>query len=183
MKFFGAAAASLGLQILAAVTPQTSAATPPRSHELDATYAFDQFVLDFDKHYDTLEERAKRESIFNANLKMILNHNERYYSHKDQNYLKKGEGAIGSGKQNNKPTHTLGINHFADLEQHEIHKGYHKHSHGAYRSPVESATNSAVARTLTATSKNHQMDLPFQLDDVDSLPYQVDWRKEGVVTP
>ena len=94
MRFFGStSAASFGAFLLAAVTPRTSAATPPRSHELDATYTFDQFVLDFDKHYDTLEERAKRESIFNANLKMILDHNERYYySHKDQNYLKKDEG-------------------------------------------------------------------------------------------
>ena len=177
MRFFGAAAAaSLGIFILA--RPTTSA-TPPRSYELDATYTFDQFVLDFDKHYDDAEERAKRERIFNANLRTILEHNQRYYSQKRQN-LKKGEG-IGIGKQNNTPTHTLGVNHFADREQHEIHKGYQKHSHDAYRSHADSAITSAVARSLAA--KNHKMDLPFQLDDVNSLPYQVDWRKEGVVTP
>lgn len=189
MRFFGAAAASLGigLQILAGTIHQTSAATPPRSHELDATYTFDQFVLDFDKHYDTPDERAKRERIFNFNLQTILDHNDSYYSHKNQNYLKKGEGVGVGSDEHKKPTHTLGINHFADLEQHEIHKGYHKHSHEAYRSYMadSSAMSSAVARTLTSTSthKNHQMDLPFQLDDVDSLPYQIDWRKEGVVTP
>lgn len=171
------AAVALGLLLLHGA----SAAIPPRSNELDDTYTFDQFLQDFDKHYDTPSEHAKREKIFKANRSMILEHNAAYYSKKNT-------------RANLKPSHTLGINQFADLEHHEIHKGYFKQSHAVFRQQTqqeegaETTTITSVSRNLAADQdvgirKDHRMDLPFQLDDVSSLPYQVDWRKEGVVTP
>ena len=149
-----------------------SAGIPPRSHELDSSYTFQQYVLDFDKDYDpNSEEWNKREQIFGRNLVQILEHNGLYYAKKDIDDYVRGRGG---GK---KPTHTLGINHLTDLEPHEMRKGFDKGGHSAFQS-AQAATS--VGRAL---STDHKMDIPFQIDDVSTLPYHVDWRKEGVVTP
>jgi len=171
-----AAAAMIGL-ILLTSPDAASAATPPRSHELDGSYTFDRYVADFGKTYATPAERERRERIFAANLRTILEHNDRYYSRDDRRL--KGGGGDGRQTTTPRPTHTLGVNRFADLEPHEIHKGHHKHSHGAYM------YSSVARRSLEEAGKHDQYraDLPFHLDDVSALPRQVDWRREGVVTP
>eukprot|EP00562_Extubocellulus_spinifer_P003909 CAMPEP_0178524390 /NCGR_PEP_ID=MMETSP0696-20121128/29616_1 /TAXON_ID=265572 /ORGANISM="Extubocellulus spinifer, Strain CCMP396" /LENGTH=427 /DNA_ID=CAMNT_0020155719 /DNA_START=19 /DNA_END=1302 /DNA_ORIENTATION=- len=161
--------ATFGLHALAGLV--CSGAVPPRSDELDSSYTFHQYVRDFDKGYEpNSDEWNKREQIFGRNLATILEHNERYYS---EDSVVRGGGSLLDGK---KPTHTLGINHLSDLEPNEMHKGFDKGGHPAFQS--EAATS--VARAL---SSDHKMDLPFQIDDVSALPYHVDWRKEGVVTP
>jgi len=68
----------------------------------------------------------------------------------------------------------LGINHFTDLQSHEIPRGYDKSFHASWNNGVSNSD---------AFLKKHQMELPFDIDDVSTLPKSVDWRTHGVVTP
>ena len=100
----------------------TSGADPPLPHTLDYSYTFEEFVKDFSKTYQD-EERDHRKRIFEANLHHILEHNK-----------KEDRG------------HVLGVNHFMDLESHELPTGYDKSFHEAWQ-------GSEVSELL----KNHQV--------------------------
>jgi hypothetical protein len=54
----------------------------PRAHELSMGYTFGQYAKDFSKTYNTLAERKMRASLFQANLKRILEHNAGNHSWK-----------------------------------------------------------------------------------------------------
>ena len=60
--------------LIAALLVGSAAAFRVDSANLNA-YSFEAFTKDFEKTYATAEERASREAIFNANLKMINAHN------------------------------------------------------------------------------------------------------------
>ena len=70
-------------------------------------YPFDRFVKEYGRTYDSDEEFHHRQRVFEANLEKIVRHNRR-------------EG--GS-------SYTLGVNHFMDLEPHEMPMGYDKTHH------------------------------------------------------
>lgn len=79
-------------------------AAPPKWHDLDESYSFEQFVVDFDKVYTDDEEYTGRRAIFAANLRTIMEHN---------------------GKKP-KAGHVLGVNEFMDRRLDEIFTGYDK---------------------------------------------------------
>ena len=83
---------------------------PPSQDALDETYTFEEYAKDFDKSY-TPEERARRQGIFENNLRVVLEHNRR------------SNGG-----------HVLGVNHLMDLETHELPRGYDKSFHEAWGS-------------------------------------------------
>lgn len=78
-------------------------------------------------------------------------------------------------EHNNKAdkSHVLGVNHLMDLEHHEIPRGYDKSFHASWKGASDS----------DALLHKHQLELPFDIDDVSTLPKAVDWRAHGIVTP
>ena len=117
---------------------------------VDETYTFEQFTADFGKVYSD-DEHAHRKNVFESNLRHILEH-----------------------KAKDDKSYTLGINHFMDLESHEVPRGYDKSFHAAWKSGLSESD---------ATLMTHQRELPFEIEDVSTLPESVDWRTRGVVTP
>ena len=73
MKFLPVASSAV---TLAAATMFTSSvgAVPPKHHEL-AGYKFEQYQIDFGKHYATPEEEQHRKKIFEDRLSAIRKHN------------------------------------------------------------------------------------------------------------
>lgn len=61
------------------------------------------FQTKFNKSYPDAKEEAKRKAIFEATLKRVKEHNKKY----------------DAGQE----SYSLGINHFADLEGHEVPTG------------------------------------------------------------
>lgn len=100
----------------------TSGAVPPLPHTLDYSYTFEEFIKDFSKTYED-EERDHRKAIFESNLHHILEHNKK----------------VNHG-------HVSGVNHFMDLESHELPMGYDKSFHEAWQ-------GNGVSEVL----KNHQV--------------------------
>lgn len=132
---------------------QCGAATPPLNI-VDESYSFEDFMADFDKSYSD-EELARRRGVFDKNLRHILDHNS-----------KDGKG------------HVLGINQFMDLESDEVPRGYDKSFHASWNGGLLGSISDGDTQLTT-----QQLDLPFDIDDVSSLPKYVDWRSHGVVTP
>ncbi|CAD7079900.1 unnamed protein product [Hermetia illucens] len=62
-----------------------------------------KFKTKFNKSYPDAKEEAKRKAIFEATLKRVKEHNKKY----------------DAGQE----SYSLGINHFADLEGHEVPTG------------------------------------------------------------
>lgn len=71
-----------------------------------------------------------------------------------------------------KTGHVLGVNQFMDFKPEEVPTGHDKRY------------QRARAVSLDRSSRTpHPMDLPFEIDDVATLPSDVDWRRAGIVTP
>ncbi|KAG7355981.1 peptidase C1A, papain family protein [Nitzschia inconspicua] len=127
------------------------------SRSFPEEYTFDNFLVDFKKNYDTEEEYLRRRDIFQNKLIQIQLHNEQ----QEHNY-------------------TLGINHFADMLEEELPKGFDKSYHPAYS---RTATELAEKRNLRSPSLLQPHFTPFPLDiDLNELPKSVDWRMEPSVT-
>ena len=117
---------------------------------VDESYSFEQFAAEFGNTY-TYNEHVHRKSVFEKNLHRILEHNRKA-----------------------DVSHVLGINHFMDVESHEIPRGYDKSFHDSWKSGASESD---------AVLEKHRLDLPFSIDDVSTLPKSVDWRTHGVATP
>ncbi|MQM03285.1 hypothetical protein Taro_036062, partial [Colocasia esculenta] len=72
-----------------------------RSEE-EMKHLFEEWMVRYDKSYNTLQERQRRLSIFKDNLRLIDEHN----------------------RPSNNHTYTLGLNHFADLSNEEFQSTY-----------------------------------------------------------
>jgi len=141
------------------------AGAPPRSHELTDSYAFRDYIADFDRTYEEgTNEFELRKGVFDDNLATILEHNRRYYG----------------DEEDDSPSFTMGINHYTDQRPEELHFGYKTGPHRlSLDNDNDGADTEAVARQLGASA------LPFTNDPVSELPSHVDWRENdvAVVTP
>jgi len=140
---------------------------PPRAHQLDATYTFDEYLSHFDKSYDDPDEYDRRSSKFAENLDMILSHNEGRMTE---------NGDVLKG-------YVMGVNKFTDAYgAEELPLGYNKALH-----PAWSPAGGAVLRTerlLGAGGMNteaYSKSPEFDMDEVDTLPISVDWAEKGKV--
>lgn len=119
-----------------------SSSIPPKAHQLDDTYTFEQYIVHFDKSYTDPDEYDRRSNIFAKNLKKILSHNE------GKNFTPEGK-LIDKG-------FVMGVNMFTDLDSSEIPKGYNKMMHPAWRSQLKSSVTKFIKteRLLGETDTN-----------------------------
>ena len=108
---------------------------PPRAHELDDSYTFEQYTTHFGKYYDDPDEFDRRSRIFYKNLKKIITHNE-------GRMAEDGEIIEGVGG------YVMGVNMFTDVERHELPLGYNKMIHPAWRGQFEDGAASKIERML-----------------------------------
>jgi cathepsin L len=153
------------ISLIACTRIQDAAALPPKWHELDESYSFEDYVIDFGKAYETPHEYQLRQNVFRENLQHILVHNQRQPSTPMAPNRAKG--------------HVLGVNAWTDTTADELPTGYDK------TSKVSSVSREAVttSRTALRSLKLERNELPFVVDDVSDLPASMDWRTKGVVTP
>lgn len=117
-----------------ASSPSTAASGPPRAHQLDASYTFEQYLAHFDKSYDDPDEYARRSAVFADNLRTILEHNAGRLT---------PEGDIVGGG------YVMGVNRFTDVDQSaELPMGYNKLMHPSWRSQFLLGGASRVERLL-----------------------------------
>jgi cathepsin L len=128
-------------------------AAAPSLDTVDESYTFENFVAEFSKSYSD-QEISRRRAIFHKNLRHISEHNRK----RDKGYV-------------------LGINQFTDFEPREIPRGYDKSFHASWNG------GAGVVASGTDELSIHQLELPFNIDQVSDLPKSVDWRNHGVVTP
>ena len=107
----------LSAALLAAAAAKNS---PPRAHELDDNYTFDEYLSHHGKDYSDPKEYSRRQQIFEKNLKMILAHNE---GKMDES------GEVLSG-------YVMGVNRFTDVDLEELPMGYNKNLHPAWSSQL-----------------------------------------------
>ena len=125
-----------------------SVGTAPRSHELDSTYSFDEYLQHFDKSYPDAVEYRRRKERFTQNIEKILNHNKGRLS---------DTGEILDGG------YVMGVNHLTDQHPDELPFGYDKTRHSSWSGQLmkgaskierrldESATTSySVSRDATS---------------------------------
>lgn len=151
-----------------------SSSIPPKAHQLDDTYTFEQYIVHFDKSYTDPDEYDRRSNIFAKNLKKILSHNE------GKNFTPEGK-LIDKG-------FVMGVNMFTDLDSSEIPKGYNKMMHPAWRSQLKSSVTkfTKTERLLGETDTNtdtqaYRVQPSFEMEDVSVLPAEVDWTALGNV--
>lgn len=85
---------------------------PPRAHELDKSYTFEQYLAHYKKAYDDPDEYARRSRIFARNLNTILRHN-------GEKKMTKDGDIVGGG-------YVMGVNAFTDVDIEELPTGYNK---------------------------------------------------------
>ena len=109
------------LLILSAASVAAAAnSSPPRAHELDENYSFEEYVSHHGKDYSDPTEYSRRQQIFEKNLKMILEHNA---GRMDES------GEVLSG-------YVMGVNRFTDVDLEELPMGYNKNLHPAWSSQL-----------------------------------------------
>jgi hypothetical protein len=99
--------------LLSAAAAAAANSSPPRAHELDESYTFDQYLNHHGKDYSDPVEYNRRQQIFEKNLKMILAHNE---GRMDES------GEVLNG-------YVMGVNRFTDVDLEELPMGYNKKLH------------------------------------------------------
>jgi cathepsin L len=155
----------------------TSSATTVKSSKKEQVVelSFDEYLLQFDKQYDSQAEFSYRKAIFEQNVDIIRKHNAK----KDSNY------------------YTLGVNHFADRLPSELPLGFDKAQHKAWKTKhFQQHINTAAAATQRRLRVNNQdqteidaFNLPYPdflfSEQADlKVPKEIDWRAKGhVITP
>ncbi len=146
--------------IMAAVC---SAKLGPLWHELEQQgYSFEQFKADFNKAYASVAEEAMHRAAFEENLAKIIAHN-----------------------RDRTKTWRMGVNQMADRPRQALissKHGYHK-GEAILRRSSPANTASSSENLLRRPSKSLDRFTRMGADATQQLfPYEVDWRKQGVVT-
>ena len=102
----GGACVSLLLWTAFFLGPVVGSLTNDRTSSLEDCCSFEWFVEKFGRVYDSSEQHQHRQHVFESNLRRVMEHN-----------------------QDPTNTYQLGINHFMDLEHHELPFGYDKALH------------------------------------------------------
>jgi len=134
-------------------------ALPPDWDVVDESYSFEAYKHDFEKKYDSAEIEFHRKTIFQQNLRKIVDHNRQKRN--------KNDGG-----------HALGVNHLMDLEPHELPFGYDKSLARELNHPTTVSDSRRRDMALM-----YQLPLPIEMEDVSKLPDFVDWRWKSAVTP
>ncbi|KAL7491259.1 hypothetical protein ACHAWT_001972 [Skeletonema menzelii] len=158
------------LLILSAASVAAAAnSSPPRAHELDENYSFEEYVSHHGKDYSDPTEYSRRQQIFEKNLKIILEHNE---GRMDES------GEVLSG-------YVMGVNRFTDVDLEELPMGYSKNLHPAWSSQlmVHGEDVLATERRRLGGLESYQQSPEFEMEEVSALPEEVDWEKAGHMNP
>jgi len=145
----------------------TTAPRPPKAHELDESYTFEEYINHFEKTYADREEYIRRSTIFAKNLDLILSHNQGRLTE---------SGDVTHG-------YVMGVNQFTDVEDHELPRGYNKMYQPEWISQLRSSRASVSERMLGSTTTSYSRPPDFEMDDVSDLPESKDWTEEGFVNP
>lgn len=155
------------VQVFGSAAVASASTVPPRAHELNESYSFDQYLVHFHKSYNDPDEYARRSQIFARNLDKILGHN--------LDRLTKDGEIIGGG-------YVMGVNAYTDFYVEELPMGYNKH---ARMSSTPQLVGGAVLESERKLEETQSYSKPpsFNMDDVSTLPAEIDWHKEGKVSP
>lgn len=156
-----------GLLFLSVSAAAAVAATssPPRAHELDASYTFEQYLAHFDKAYPDPDEYARRSRTFDANLRTMLRHNAGRMT---------AAGDVVAG-------YVMGVNALTDVEAGELPLGYNR---ALTWSSQFMGGASSTERMLGAIGMKSYSEPPdFEIEEVEDLPEAVDWAAAGMVNP
>jgi len=133
----------------------------PSWRELDG-YTFEQYKVDFSRRYADDAEEAVHRQAFEENLAKVMEHNA-----------------------DTSKTWRMGVNHLTDRPPHHLKQlhGYHKPSGMLRRSGMSPAAN-GVDSFLEKPHKAFSLLDRFTRAGAErpNYPYEVDWRKDGVVT-
>jgi len=161
----------LSAAAVSAVVVAENDTAAPQAHQLDNSYTYEQYLTHFNKSYDNTEEHSRRSQTFARNLETILRHNEGRMT---------DDGDIIDGG------YVMGVNRFTDVERGEMPLGYNSLMHPAWRSQLVGGGASKTERLLGATdtvTASYSKPPDIQMDDVSSLPTEMDWAKEGKINP
>jgi len=149
----------------------SAAGAPPKAHQLNSSYSFNQYLQNFDKTYPDPREYRIRSNIFASNLAKILSHNEGRLS-------ENGE-ILDSGW-------VAGVNYYTDQDSEELPFGYNKMLHEGWSSQLTRGGASKVQRMLGSSDSvtaTYSQPPDFTIDEVEDLPDSIDWTEEGHVNP
>ena len=155
--------------ILSAAVATAAKSLPPRAHELDESYTFEEYLSHYGKEYSDPVEYSRRKHTFETNLKMILAHNE---GRMDES------GEVLSG-------YVMGVNRFTDADLEELPMGYNKKLHPDWYSQLIMIEEDVLAteRRRLADLESYQVQPDFEMEEVSALPQEVDWEAAGHVNP
>lgn len=154
---------------------RTDESRPPKAHELTSEYTFQQYLIDFNRPQldpNSQEYKIKKE-IFESNLEKILNHNQ------DVIYdLETGEMKVEGSEYGH--TYHMGVNHFMDYTTEELKSSYFGYDKSLstnyammidyYLSSQEQPTMATSRKMKGQHEKNYELNLPFNITDVTTLP-------------
>jgi len=145
-----------------------SVGTAPRSHELDSSYGFDEYLQHFDKSYPDAVEYRRRKERFTLNMEKILNHNK--------GRLSDTGDILGGG-------YVMGVNHLTDQNFDELPFGYDKTYHSSWSGQLTKGASKIERMLGESKTTSYSQPLDFQMKELSSLPESVDWSAEGHVNP
>jgi cathepsin L len=139
--------------------------TTETTNDTNANMNFGEFLQTFGKHYESQDEYAFRQNIYESNVQSISEHNENAKHH----------------------GWTMGINQFADLLPHEMNMGFDKGSpHGPNAHEFfETTSSSSAIHHLFSSIMGGGEEFNSNKRQLRHLPKTVDWRTHDppVTTP